>query len=68
MRQRQNDGVSIFIKIMMRRGRCECSDWLKCVPKAARPVLRCQIDVVASSLNRPLDGVKHDALVLEHMY
>ena len=40
------------IKIMMRRGRCECSDWLTCVPKPARRVLRHQIDAAASSLNR----------------
>ena len=38
-------------KIITQRVRCECSDWLTCVPKPARRVLRRQIDTVASSLS-----------------
>ena len=42
---------------MTRCVRCECSDWLTCVPKPAGRVLRRQIGVGASSLNRPFSSL-----------
>ena len=46
--------VSLFYGIITQRVPCECSDWLTCVPKPVRRVLRRQYDTDASSLNRPL--------------
>ena len=48
---------------MMRRGRCEFSDWWTRVQKPVRCVLRRQIDADASSLNRPLDPMHTEGVV-----
>ena len=45
--------IQYYINIIRHCVRHECSDWLICVPKPARRVLRLQIDANASSLNKP---------------